>query len=84
MLGDIPSLRENWNGAAEFADPRDPRAWTQILNHLSIDASRREQLSAQARERAKEFTIDQTVNAYLSAYSELLSVTEEESPALVA
>jgi len=84
VLGDIPSLRENWDGAAEFADPRDPRAWTQILNLLATDPSRREQLAAQARERAKNFTIERTVNAYLSAYSELLSVAEEESPVLVA
>jgi hypothetical protein len=41
-------------------------------------------LAAQARERAKKFGIERTVNAYLSAYSELVFVAEEESPALVA
>jgi glycogen(starch) synthase len=84
VLGDIPSLRENWDGAAEFVDPSDPRAWTEILNALSSDATRRDQLAARARERAKAFSMERTFNSYLSTYSELISIAEKESSALVA
>jgi glycogen(starch) synthase len=79
VLGDIPSLRENWTGAAEFADPRNPRAWIEALNRLAANETRRFELAQLARERAAEFTIERTVGGYMAAYKELLSVTQKSA-----
>jgi glycosyltransferase involved in cell wall biosynthesis len=83
VLGDIPSLRENWTGAAEFVDPRKPSAWIETLNRLATNETRRLELAKLARERAAEFTIERTVDGYLSAHEQLLSV-REDSPAVIA
>jgi glycosyltransferase involved in cell wall biosynthesis len=84
VLGDIPSLRENWDGAAAFCDPRDPLAWIDTLNRLSADPKGRAELGVLASERSKEFTIDRTVRAYLAAYSELVSTSETSAAAVMA
>jgi glycogen(starch) synthase len=83
VLGDIPSLRENWTGAAEFADPRNPRAWIETLNRLAQNETRRSELAQLARERAAQFTIDRTVESYLAAYQQLISISQD-SPAVIA
>jgi glycogen(starch) synthase len=72
VLADIPSLRENWDGAAEFADPNDSTAWTRLLTELTRDESRRSTLAERARERASEFTLSRMANAYLSVYADAL------------
>jgi glycogen synthase len=74
ILGDIPSLRENWDGAAEFVDPADPHAWAQALTNLIANKTHRANLALRARERASEFTMDRMINAYLSAYSQAMMV----------
>jgi glycogen synthase len=77
VLSDIPSLRENWQGAAEFVDPRNPRAWIETLNRLTANSAQREQLAARARERATQFTIDRMANSYMQTYSQLIAQTAE-------
>jgi glycogen(starch) synthase len=72
VLGDIPSLRENWEGAAEFADPFDKAAWTKLLTDLTRDAFRTEVLAESARARASEFSISRMANAYLSVYADTM------------
>jgi glycosyltransferase involved in cell wall biosynthesis len=84
VLGDIPSLRENWDGAAEFCDPRDSLAWIETLNRLSANPKRRAELGALARERSKEFTIERTARAYLAAYSQLVSASQTSPAAVMA
>ena len=71
VLGDIPTLRELWDGAAEFVDPRDTRALTQALNALVGDPARIESLGRCARQRARYFRADRMVQAYSEAYAEL-------------
>src|SRR5205823_4597051 len=44
LLSDIPSLRELWDGAAAFVDPREPAAWVRELNRLARYPSERESL----------------------------------------
>jgi glycogen(starch) synthase len=73
VLGDIPSLRELWDGAATFVDPRDPQALHDALERLIEDAPLRASLAEQAQRRAVEYPIDGTAAAYRRLYRQLLS-----------
>jgi glycosyltransferase involved in cell wall biosynthesis len=71
VLGDIPSLRELWEDAAIFVDPRDPGALHEVLACL-IDAPQlREDLAGRARERAADYSVDRTAAAYRRLYQRL-------------
>jgi glycosyltransferase involved in cell wall biosynthesis len=71
VLGDIPSLRELWEDAAIFVDPRDPQALREVLACL-IDASQlREDLAERARRRAADYSIERTAAAYRGLYQRL-------------
>jgi glycosyltransferase involved in cell wall biosynthesis len=80
VLSDIPTYRELWDGAAFFAEPRDPSAWIEALNGLARDRDWRRRLGAAARERAGRFTPAAQRDAVLSAYVAAL----DHSPRLVA
>ncbi len=70
VLGDIPSLRETWDGAATFVPPRDDEALRAALVELCGDESRRERLAGAARRRARTYLPEQTAAAYLDAYAD--------------
>jgi glycosyltransferase involved in cell wall biosynthesis len=72
VLGDIPSLRENWNGAALFASPRDPRNLREQTQTLIRDDALRVKFQVAAHERARTFTAERMVTAYLDTYAALL------------
>jgi glycosyltransferase involved in cell wall biosynthesis len=72
VLGDIPSLRENWNAAALFIDPEDPSALHAALDVLIGDAIQRRRLAAAAQDRARRFTLDRTARAYAALYREMM------------
>lgn len=55
VLGDIPSLRELWDGTAWFVDPRDRRALHAALDKLAADSSLREHARGRS-ERPKATT----------------------------
>jgi glycosyltransferase involved in cell wall biosynthesis len=71
VLGAIPSLRENWLGAACFVDPEDPQALRQTLERLISDPREREHWSARARQRASELTSQHMAERYAQTYAEL-------------
>ena len=71
VLGDIRSLRENWNGAALFVPPDNRRALASALSLLAADEDRRLALAAAATARAAHFTVDRMTDGYLSMYREL-------------
>jgi glycosyltransferase involved in cell wall biosynthesis len=71
VLGDIPSLRELWEDAAIFVDPRDGAALREVLACLIDTPQLREGLAEQARERAAEYSIDRTAAAYQALYRRL-------------
>lgn len=71
VLGDIPSLRENWDGAAVFVPPNDARALNSALRTLIERDDLRRGLQACATRRASRFTLDRTVRAYLDRYAAL-------------
>jgi glycosyltransferase involved in cell wall biosynthesis len=71
VLGDIPSLRELWEDAAIFVDPRDPLALHEVLACL-IDAPKvRADLAGRAQARAAGYSIERTARAYRSLYETL-------------
>ncbi|HOQ44005.1 MAG TPA: glycosyltransferase family 4 protein [Bryobacteraceae bacterium] len=76
VLGDIPSLRENWRNAAVFVSPDDSRALTQALVRLISNTGLRRRLGARARMRARRFTHHRMAEAYLSAYREICAGSE--------
>jgi glycogen(starch) synthase len=71
VLGDIPSLRENWDGAALFVPPDDATAWRTTLSCLIACDSRREALGGAARRRALAFTRERMAACYAELYREL-------------
>jgi glycosyltransferase involved in cell wall biosynthesis len=65
VLGDIPSLRELWDGAALFVDPDDDDALELALRRALGD---QDSLGALARRRARSFTAARMASGYLDAY----------------
>jgi glycogen(starch) synthase len=68
VLGDIESLRENWQGAARFVDPDDVDALASKLRRLVADATARTRLARAARRRAMDFTARAMASATLDIY----------------
>ncbi|HEY0178491.1 MAG TPA: glycosyltransferase family 4 protein [Dokdonella sp.] len=71
VLGDVPSLRENWDGAAAFVAADDVDRLVVELNRLIGDDTRRARLGAAARRRAQRFTPAAMAAAYADAYTAL-------------
>jgi glycogen synthase len=71
VLGDIPSLRELWEDAAIFVDPREPEALREVLACLIDAPQAREELAMQAQERAAKYSIERTAAAYRQLYKRL-------------
>jgi glycogen(starch) synthase len=68
VLGDIPTLRENWSDAAVFVSPRDRRGLAAVLQSLIDDPVRRHGLAMAAMARARHFTAARMADAYVDAY----------------
>lgn len=75
VLGDIPSLRENWEGAATFVDPNDCEALRHEVSELIANAARRHTLATAAQERALGFTPERMAGAYWNVYASLIAAT---------
>ena len=73
VLGDIQSLRENWNGAAIFVAPEDRHGLARTLNELIRDVSKREELARRARLRGLCFTTERMSSRYREIYAELIA-----------
>jgi glycogen synthase len=71
VLGDIPSLRENWDGAALFVDPADAGGLAELLAGLIADPAARTAWGARARTRAVDFSLARTCAAVLDLYTRL-------------
>lgn len=79
VLGDIASLRENWDGAALFVEPDDADGLRRTLARLIANPSERSRLAASARRRAGRFTADSMARAYAALY--LSTATHAAAPA---
>jgi glycosyltransferase involved in cell wall biosynthesis len=75
VLGDIPSMRELWNGVALFVSPNDQDALKYAVNSLIAHPTRRQQLGKKARDRASRMTAQRMVAAHLGTYGELMMQT---------
>jgi glycogen(starch) synthase len=71
VLGDIPSLRENWDGAAVFVDPEDRSALKSAINDLIARPRERSRVAAAVQCRAREFTLCRMARAYAALYREM-------------
>ncbi len=71
VLGDIPSLREVWEGAAVFVPPDDIDVLARALSRLASEPVLRNRMSTLARTRALEFSPERMVDAYLAVYADL-------------
>jgi glycosyltransferase involved in cell wall biosynthesis len=78
VLGDIPSLRENWDEAALFVTPGDDRALVRALNSLVANESLRAKFATAAHTRAAAFSPLRMARSYIDVYAALLG---DHSPA---
>ncbi|SRR5690554_4364224 len=72
VLGDIPSLRELWDGCARFVPPEDGAALEHALGALMESPQERLNLAARARHRAREYSAERMTENYRELYWELL------------
>lgn len=73
VLGDIPSLRENWDGAALFVPPDDDAALVRALAWLIGQPEARARWALEAHERAAGFSATALVERTLGAYASCLA-----------
>lgn len=69
VLGDIPSLRENWDSAALFVSPADSGALADAARRLISNPKLLAEYSARASEQASQFTAKRMADDYLGAYA---------------
>jgi glycogen(starch) synthase len=81
VLGDIASLRENWDGAAIFVPAEDREQWRSALRRLIADRAERERLGAAAQARARDFTLARCAAHYRALYHELIGASAEQKVA---
>lgn len=72
MLADIPSLREVWGAAAQYADPDDTGAWRDGLRALLRDAGLRSRLGRAAQRQARQYSAARMAAAYAESYRDVL------------
>jgi glycosyltransferase involved in cell wall biosynthesis len=83
VLGDIPSLRELWEGAALFVAPRDRDALHDALQRLAREHALRTQLQHAALTRARHYSLDAMVDAYRKLHRAMAShAFDHAAPAL--
>ncbi len=73
VLSDIPSLRELWEGAAVFVDPRDEGMWVREINDLCRDGERREKFAHLAFSKSAEYRASDSIAEYWQLYQQLRS-----------
>ena len=80
VLGDIPSLREQWEDAAVFVPPEDTDMLARALRRLVTEPVLCARMSTLARTRALEFTPERQADAYVRVYDYLERVAGGASP----
>jgi glycosyltransferase involved in cell wall biosynthesis len=80
VLGDIPSLRESWHGAAVFVPPENPDALAEAIAALLADRQRRSWLANAARQRSEEFSATRMALSYAQLYCELIESHHHPHP----
>ncbi len=70
VLGDIPTLRELWGGAALFVPPNEPEALHRSLDWLIRNEESRNMLARRALRRARAYNTESMCANYLQLYGE--------------
>lgn len=71
VIGDLPSLRENWEGCALFVAPDDRGALEAALATLIGDPDLRRRLGLAARARGGELSLERFAQGYRELYDSL-------------
>lgn len=79
VLGDIPSLRENWEGRAIFVRPDDETGVAEAVERLIVNPKLRERMGRCAREHALTFSTKRFARSYTSLYKELVKGSRAKS-----
>jgi glycosyltransferase involved in cell wall biosynthesis len=80
VLGDIPSLRETWDGVAIFVPPDDAATLRVALDALIEDPPLRQTLAMRARRRALGLTGERMARGYLDVYRAVLQGRRPRRP----
>jgi glycogen(starch) synthase len=83
VLGDLPTLREQWDGRAIFVAPDEPDTLKLAIQSLIDHPDLRSTLAMRARRHAMTLTPQRMGKAYVALYSELLT-QRKGSPGVVA
>ena len=76
VLGDIPSLRELWDGAAQFVPPDEEQPLQNAITGLINSQSRLEEMGCRARQHALRYATTTMAGAYLALYRELIAAAK--------
>jgi glycosyltransferase involved in cell wall biosynthesis len=79
VLGAIPSLLENWHGAACFVDPNDTHALRTTLERLIANEAERNHWAARARQRSSALSAQRMAAHYAQTYAELCPAPRDRS-----
>jgi glycosyltransferase involved in cell wall biosynthesis len=74
VLGDIPSLRAHWDGAATFVAPDDHDALAAALERCIRDEGTRVEHARRARARAAAFSSARMTRAYVDLYASVMDM----------
>jgi glycosyltransferase involved in cell wall biosynthesis len=77
VLGDIPSLREIWGGAADYVPPDDEGALRDAINGLIADPAARQRRAQAARSRALALTPARMAQQYATVYGYAAARTDQ-------
>lgn len=80
VLGDIPTQRELWEGAALFVPPDEPDVLARHISRLLEEPQMASALGALAHRRARRFTPERMVHRYLRAYATVGHAPPRRSP----
>jgi glycogen synthase len=78
LLADIPSLRELWQGAAVFIDPKSPGTWIREMNRLADDTAECTRLGQLAQIHSRRYEGDRAIQQYWELYQELMNGSDVE------
>ena len=78
VLGDIPSLREQWDGIARFVAPGDARELAGALQELIDDEPLRRACASLARERAQQQGAETMARRYADLYERVCAHARPE------
>jgi glycosyltransferase involved in cell wall biosynthesis len=80
VLGDVPSLRELWGGAAVFVPPSDTETLREELAALIENEPLRRTLGYRARRRGLTYSAERMAEGYAALYDRLLRAGRHPAP----